>query len=66
MDGGNNMEYLCCFCGKRIEEREDILSLIMLKGIKRKTEETSQELICHLECMRKNLHKSIPLYIEFL
>ncbi|MCL2677861.1 MAG: hypothetical protein FWE85_02275 [Clostridiales bacterium] len=60
------MEWMCCFCGKSIENKEDCLFLVILKGKKRKAEESSQELSCHLECMKKNLHKNAPLYIEFL
>ena len=51
--------FMCCFCGESIEPRtpDPVGMLIPLR------DGGSQELWCHLVCVQRVLHPSIPLAI---
>ena len=62
MDGhlaDESQGYQCCFCGREVPERgvEPVLLTIVLEN------DAEQDLYCHVVCLRKALHPSVPLGI---
>ena len=54
------MIYACCFCGKSIKEKPDILT-VSKDGC-----ETEQVLYCHEACLEKALFDPMLLYLKHL
>ena len=55
-------KYECCFCGKTIDTK--VISLVAIfNWEKEEEEEKSQQWFCHLECLKKTLHK--PGYLVY-
>lgn len=66
MAGTNNREqiitYECCFCSNTINN-QDITSLIAtINWDKPESKQHSQQLFCHLACLKDVIHKNILLY----
>jgi hypothetical protein len=59
-------DYQCCFCGEQIAPEPPDLTgiLVVTRSQGSPKDQQSQQLYCHLECLSKQLHASVPLYIS--
>ena len=57
--------YTCCLCGEAIESaKESVTSLLVtINWQKSEDEQESQQLFCHIECLKKAMKNSDYLYI---
>ena len=63
MDGVNqNQNYVCCFCGKTIEDEV----FIVLDVTATDSLDERQGLYCHKSCLSEVLHADIPLHPSLL
>ena len=60
-----NEKYVCCFCGKEIVPNSiDITSLTVLSNWEKSYKlQQTQQLFCHIECLKNKMSKNIQLYI---
>lgn len=70
MDGSDRMKnkYQCCFCSKEIVPNDiDVTSLVIVTNWDEEIEkQQEQQLFCHMNCLKENVHKEVPLYIADL
>jgi len=61
----NKQIYQCCFCENDIDSNKfDVTSLIIITNWeKEKSLQQEQQLFCHIECLKNQLSKKVPLYI---
>lgn len=58
MDGTNDLSVICCFCGEPLERRESVWISLTAGD----TNEETQSLYAHKACLKRSLHRSIPLH----
>ena len=57
-----NNRYQCCFCGNKIEF--NITALLLITNYdKEPNEQQEQQFFCHLNCFKKRIDRSTPLYL---
>jgi hypothetical protein len=62
MDGSNENEMYCCFCGKLLTYKRAINIVISSKEMN----DENQKIFSHKKCLSLNLHKSIPLHPDLI
>jgi len=57
-------KYVCCFCDETINKKVTALLAVTNWSDLDDTDQESQQLFCHLQCLKKALKKQEYLYIE--
>lgn len=60
------MRFLCCFCGRAIDTASFYSISIELHRAEEISNNPSQELFCHTECIESRLADSKLLYLKYL
>ena len=60
------MRKCCCFCGKEMKEFPQYILTIQKCKKEDELEETSQELVCHEECLQSKLFDEKWLYLKYI
>jgi hypothetical protein len=64
MSDSNEIKFQCCFCGKTLESDDEAFQLHATKGFFAVPGEPSQSFWCHGECIKQELHSSVPFEPE--
>ena len=58
-------QYVCCLCGESMDDTKETITSLLVTANWEKTEDEqeSQQMFCHMGCLKKALHDEGYLYI---
>ena len=59
-------EYQCIFCGEKIDnKKEKVTSLLISINWENESEQTDQQVFCHLECFKRACKNDKNIFLDY-